>query len=213
MTPPVLSETIRVLCVDDHEFVREGIALKINLEPDMHVVAAAATGEEAISLFQRHKPHVTLMDLNLPSLSGLEAIRAIRSLDRDARIVVLTMYQGDEDIYRALQAGATTYLLKGTLSGDLIRIIREVYAGGRPIPPDVAAQLAGRVGQTALSRRETEVVELMAKGLRNKEIAADLGLSEETVRNHAKSIFAKLNVADRTAAVTVSLRRGIIHID
>lgn len=210
-TPAI--EPIRVLCVDDHEFVREGIALKINLEPGMQVVAAASTGEEAVALFRAHRPDITLMDLNLPSLSGLEAIRAIRASDPEARIIVVTMYQGDEDVHRALLAGATTYLLKGTLSGDLVRMIREVHAGRRPIPPEIAEQLANRVGQPPLSAREVQVVELMAQGLRNKEIAARLELSEETIRAHAKSIFAKLRVADRTAAVTTSLRRGIIHID
>lgn len=213
MTDPSTRDTIRVLCVDDHEFVRDGIALKINLEPGMHVVASASTGEEAVELFRQHRPDITLMDLNLPSLSGLDAIRTIRSEDSQARIIVVTMYQGDEDVHRALLAGATTYLLKGTLSGDLVRIIRDVHAGHRPIPSDVAVQLAGRVGQTQLSPREVEVVELMAQGLRNKQIAATLGLSEETVRAHAKSIFVKLRVADRTAAVTTALRRGIIHIN
>lgn len=205
--------SIRVLCIDDHEVVREGIALRINLESDMQVIASAATGRAGLALFEQHLPDITLMDLNLPGMSGLETIRAIRRLDGNARIVVLTMYDGDEDIYNALEAGATTYLLKGTLSSYLIRIIREVHVGKKPIPPDVAEQLASRIRQMTLSKREIQVVTLMAKGLRNKEIATSLQLSEETVRNHAKSIFAKLNVADRTAAVTVSLRRGIIHID
>jgi DNA-binding NarL/FixJ family response regulator len=203
---------IRVLCVDDHEVVREGIALKLNLQQDMQVVASAATGEQAVALFERERPDVTLMDLQLPAMTGLEAIRAIRRIDPAARIVVLTMYQGEEDIYRALQAGAATYLLKGTLSNDLVRIVREVHAGGRPIPPDVAARLAARLPEFALSAREIEVVALMAEGLHNKEIATRLGISHETVRLHAKNIFAKLDVPDRTAAVTEALRRGIIHI-
>jgi DNA-binding NarL/FixJ family response regulator len=203
---------IRVLCVDDHEVVREGIALKVNMQPDMRVVASAAVGEQAVVLFESHRPDVTLMDLQLPSMSGLDAIHAIRRIDPAARIVVLTMYHGEEDIYRALQAGAATYLLKGTLSDDLVRIIREVHAGERPIPPDVAARLAARLPEFALSPREIEVVTLMADGLHNKEIATTLGISHETVRIHAKNIFAKLDVPDRTAAVTEALRRGIIHL-
>lgn len=205
-------EIIRVQCVDDHAVVREGITLKINLEPDMKVVAAAATGEQAVAMFAERRPDVTLMDLQLPVMSGLQAIGAIRAIDPDAKIVVLTMYSGEEDVYRALQAGAATYLLKGTLSDDLIRIVREVYAGERPIPPDVAATLAARVPRSALTPREVEVVGLMAKGLHNKEIASWLGISSETVRIHAKNIFSKLQVPDRTAAVMDALRRGIIHM-
>lgn len=203
---------IRVQCVDDHAVVREGICLKINLQTDMTVVAAAATGEQAVALFATHRPDVTLMDLQLPAMSGLAAIQAIRGIDPDARIVVLTMYRGEEDIHRALQAGAATYLLKGTLSDDLIRIVREVHAGERPMPPDVAATLASRLPGSALTSRETDVVTLMATGMQNKEIAMALSISNETVRNHAKNIFAKLQVPDRTAAVIDALRRGIIHL-
>lgn len=203
---------IRVLCVDDHAIVREGICLKINLQPDMTVVTAAATGEQAVSLFASHRPDVTLLDLQLPVVSGLDALRAIRQIDAEARVVVLTMYEGEEDIHRALQAGAATYLLKGTLSDDLVRIVREVHAGERPIPPDVAAKLAARVPRSALTAREIEVITLMATGMQNKEIAAALRISNETVRLHAKNIFAKLHVPDRTAAVTDALRRGIIHL-
>lgn len=206
------ADVIRVQCVEDHAVVREGITLKINLEPDMTVVAAAATGEQAVAMFAEQRPDVTLMDLQLPAMSGLAAIRAIRAIDADAKIVVLTMYTGEEDVYRALQAGAATYLLKGTLSDDLIRIVREVHAGERPIPPDVAATLAARVPKSALTPREVEVVALMAKGLHNKEIAGSLGISNETVRIHAKNIFFKLQVPDRTAAVMDALRRGIIHM-
>lgn len=206
------SPTIRVQCVDDHAVVRDGISLSINMQPDMTVVATAATGEQAIALFSAHRPDVVLMDLQLPTISGLEAIRAIRALDPEARIIVLTMYQGEEDIFRSIQAGAVTYLLKGTLSDDLPRIIREVHAGGRPMPPDVAATLAARASRASLTPREVEVVELMAKGMHNKEIASVLGISSETVRIHAKNIFYKLQVPDRTAAVVDALRRGIIHM-
>jgi DNA-binding NarL/FixJ family response regulator len=203
---------IRVLCVDDHEVVRDGIALKINLQSDMAVVASAATGEQAVQLFTSHRPDVTLMDLQLPGMSGLEAVHAIRRIDRDACIVVLTMYETEEDIFSALQAGVATYLLKGTLSDDLVRVVREVHAGGRPIPPNVVAKLATRGPKSTLSAREIEVVSLMAKGMHNKEIANALRISNETVRRHAKSIFAKLQVPDRTAAVIDALRRGIIHL-
>lgn len=203
---------IRVQCVDDHALVREGICLKIGLEPDMTVVAACATGEQAVDAFAEHRPDVTLLDLQLPTMSGLEVLQAIRRLDPDARVIVVTMYQGEEDIHRALQAGAATYLLKGTLSDDLIRIVRAVHAGERPIPPDVAATLAARVPREALTPRETEVVRLMATGMHNKEIAAALQISNDTVRLHAKNIFAKLRVPDRTAAVIDALRRGIIHL-
>lgn len=210
---PQPKNKIRVQCVEDHAVVREGICLKINLQPDMEVVATAATGEQAVALYSTVRPDVTLMDLQLPAMTGLAAIQAIRAIDPSARIVVLTMYQGEEDIHRALQAGAATYLLKGTLSDDLIRIVREVHAGERPIPPDVAATLASRIPGSALTERETEVVTLMATGMHNKEIAAQLNISNETVRNHAKNIFAKLQVPDRTAAVMDALRRGIIHLN
>ncbi len=203
---------IRVLCVDDHEIVREGVALKINRQPDMTVVAAAATGEQAIELFREHRPDITLMDLQLPSLSGLDAIHAIRKIEPGARIIVLTMYDGDENIYRAMHGGAVTYLLKGTLSDDLVRIVREVHAGGQPIPPGVATSLANRLSQSGLSPREVEVIELMAGGLRNKEIAARLGITTETARVHVKHILTKLRVKDRVAAVVVALERGIIHL-
>jgi DNA-binding NarL/FixJ family response regulator len=203
---------IRVLCVDDHRIVREGIGLIIARQPDMEVVGSAATGEEAVSLFKRDRPDVTLMDLQLATMSGLEAIQAIRREDADARIIVLTMYQGDEDIHRALAAGATTYLLKDTLSDDLIRFVREVHAGRRPIRADVKARLDERATQPTLTPREVQVMELVSEGRRNKEIAVLLGISEETVQVHLKNIFAKLKVGERTAAVNVAIRRGIVHI-
>jgi len=203
---------IRVLCVDDHRIVREGVALIIDRENDMQVVGSAATGEEAVAVFKRERPDVTLMDLQLPSMSGLEAIQAIRREDPDARIIVLTMYQGDEDIHRSLTAGAATYLLKDTLSDDLIRCVREVNAGRRPIRPEVKARLDERAAQPTLTPREIQVIGLVADGKRNKEIASLLGISEETVQVHLKNIFAKLKVSERTAAVNVALRRGIVHI-
>jgi two-component system NarL family response regulator len=203
---------IRILCVDDHSIVREGIALIINHQSDMRVVAAGATESEAVELFLRHRPDITLMDLRLRGGSGTHAISDIRRADPNARIIVLTMYDGDEDIYRALKAGAVTYLLKDTLSDDLIRVVREVHSGERPILPDVVARLAERSTHPTLTPREVEVMELMMQGLRNKEIAPSLGISEGTVQVHIKSIFSKLNVSDRTAAVKVALQRGIVHI-
>jgi two-component system, NarL family, response regulator len=203
---------IRVLCVDDHRIVREGVALIIDREADMQVVGSAATGEEAVAIFKRERPDVTLMDLQLPVMSGLDAIKEIRRDDPDARIIVLTMYQGDEDIHRALSAGAATYLLKDTLSDDLIRFVREVHTGRRPIRPEVKARLDERAAQPTLTPREIQVMERVAEGKRNKEIAALLGISEETVQVHLKNIFVKLRVSERTAAVNVALRRGIVHI-
>jgi DNA-binding NarL/FixJ family response regulator len=203
---------IRVLCVDDHSIVREGIALIINRQDDMEVVATAASGDEAVALFDRFGPDVTLMDLRLPGLSGTEAIEQIRHVNANARIVVLTMFDGHEDIHRALQAGATTYLLKDTLSDDLIRVVREVHSGKRPVPADIEARLAERLAHPTLTPREVDVIELITQGLRNKEIAASLGISEGTVQVHVKSIFAKFGVSDRTAAVKVALRRGIVHM-
>jgi DNA-binding NarL/FixJ family response regulator len=204
---------IRVLCVDDHPLVRDGVSRKIDLQPDMEVVATAATGEEAVRLYEQHHPDVTLMDLSLPGMSGIEAITAIRRSDLQARIVVLTMYKGDEDIHRALEAGAAAYVLKTTVSDDLIRVLRQVYMGARPISPDVATQLAARAIAPPLTGREKAVVALMAQGMRNKEIAAELRISEDTVEVHARNAFLKLGVRDRTAAVTTALRRGIIHLE
>ena len=205
---------IRVLCVDDHPLVRDGVISAITDQPDMEVIGEAASGEEAVALFIEHTPDVTLMDLRLRGrMSGLDAIRAIRSRRPGARVVVLTMYEGDEDIHRALEAGAATYLLKDTLSEDLVRIIREVHSGATPLGPHVQARLAHRRNQPALTRRELEVLERVADGERNKEIASDLRISEETVEVHLRNIFGKLGVNDRTSAVRVASRRGIVHLD
>jgi two-component system NarL family response regulator len=198
--------------VDDHQLVLDGLALIIGAQPDLEVVGTGRRGDEALALFRRHRPDVTLMDLQLPGMSGLEAIRAIRAEDHNARIIVVTMYQGDEDIFRALQAGATMYLLKDTLSSELVRAIREVHSGLRPIQPDIVARLAERSEHRALTAREVDVLKLVSQGLRNKEIASALDLSEATIQVHVKNILAKFNVNDRTAAISVALRRGIIHI-
>jgi DNA-binding NarL/FixJ family response regulator len=203
---------IRILCVDDHRLVLAGIELMIGRQPDMTVIGSATTGEEAVSLFRQHRPDITLMDLQLPVMTGLEAIRAIRHLSPDARIIVLTMYHGDEDIHRALVAGASTYLLKDMLSDDLMRVIREVHAGQRALLPDVQVRLDERATRPSLTPREVQVTELIGRGLRNKEIASELHISEETVQVHVKSILTKLSVNDRTAAVNVAMRRGIIHL-
>lgn len=204
---------IRVLCVDDHPLVLEGVARKIDRQPDMKVIGTSATGEDAVAMYLSERPDVVLMDLQLRGMSGLRAIQAIRTHDPDARIIVLTMYSGDEDIYRAIQAGASSYMLKESLSSDLVSIVRQVHDGGHPIPASVASRLAAREHSAALSAREIEVLELVAKGMRNKEIAAELGVSQETVQTHIKRLFVKLGVNDRTAAVTVALTRGIVHLN
>jgi DNA-binding NarL/FixJ family response regulator len=212
VTETLNGSRIRILCVDDHRMVVEALAVRIGREPDMEVVALATRGEHAVGLYEQYRPDVTLMDLQMPTMTGLEAIRAIRSTDTSARIVVLTMHHGDEDIYRALEAGAVTYLLKEALSDDLVRVIREVHAGGRPLSSDVSALLEARKTEHSLTPREVQVVRLVAEGMRNAEIAVTLGISEETVKVHVKNILGKLNVKDRAAVIPVALRRGIIHI-
>jgi len=200
------------MCVEDHRIVREGLALIINQEPDMKIVGSCATVDEAIEVYRTVRPDVTLMDLRLGGASGVDAIKAIRRENPEARIIVLTMYEGDEDIFRAHQAGATTYLLKDTLSSDLVRVVREVHAGERPVLPEVQARLAERASMPTLTSREIEVLQLISQGLRNKEVGAMLGITEGTVQIHVKNIFAKLNVNDRTGAVQVAVRRGLIHM-
>ncbi|HKE88192.1 MAG TPA: response regulator transcription factor [Vicinamibacterales bacterium] len=212
MTTATAANTIRVLCVDDHRLMREGIARIVGVQPDMTVVAQASDGEQAVEQFLRFRPDVTLMDLEMPTMRGVQAIHAIRRHAPDARIVVLTMYHGDEDIHRAVAAGAVGYLLKDTLPDDLIRVIREVHSGQRAIPPEIAAALEQRASQPTLTLREFQVLELLATGKRNKEIAASLGISADTASAHVKSIFQKFNVHDRTAALAEALRRGIIHL-
>jgi DNA-binding NarL/FixJ family response regulator len=204
---------ITVLCVDDHPLVLDGIMQKINRQPDMTVVATATDGRQAVELFKRHRPDVTVMDLQLPGMSGLDAIQAIRAENPKARIVVLTMYQGDEDIFRALKSGAATYLLKDTPSDELVRAVRDVHLGLSSLPANVAQRLATRPFDEGLTSRGMEVLRLLAAGMRNKEIAAALDISQETVQGHVKKILRTLEVNDRTAAVTVAIRRGIIRLD
>ena len=203
---------IHILTVDDHPVFRDGLAAAISRQPDMIVVAEAATGMEAIDLFRRHRPDVTLMDLRLPGLGGVEAIRVIRAEFGQARIVVLTTFEGDEEIRRALAAGAVAYLLKHTLRQDLVNTIRAVHAGQRCVPPEIAARLAEHSSAPDLTVRERHALELMAQGLRNKEIAHAMGVSEETVKSHVKAVLSKLAVEDRVTAVTAALRRGVISL-
>jgi DNA-binding NarL/FixJ family response regulator len=207
------AKPISVLCVDDHPIVRDGLASAISDQPDMVVIGEAATGEEAVALFKNHRPDITLMDLRLRGMSGLEAIRAIHEYDVNSRVIVLTMYEGDEDIHRALAAGAAAYLLKDTLSDDLLRVIREVHAGGAPMTEEIEARLAERATQPKLTPREIEVIERVASGRRNKEIADDLGIRLDTVEVHLRNIFTKLGAKERISAVKIATRRGIVHAD
>ncbi|NOT27052.1 MAG: response regulator transcription factor [Acidobacteria bacterium] len=204
--------SIDIFIVDDHRILRDGLELIIERERDMQVVGSAATGEEALDALRHMRPSLILMDLNLPGLSGVETIRALRQRGTAVPIVVLTMYEGDQDIRRALEAGATTYLLKHSLSDDLVSVIRNVHAGRPLLPPEIQARLNDTATQPTLSKREIEVMELVLEGYRNKEIADAMSISQLTVRVHLRTIFAKLDVHDRTAAVKVALRRGIVHI-
>jgi DNA-binding NarL/FixJ family response regulator len=207
------NKLIRILVIDDHPMIRAGLTATIGPEPDMTVVALASTGKEGVEQYRLHQPDVTLMDLKMPVMGGVEAIRGIRTEFPSAKIIVVSTYEGDEDIYRALEAGAITYLLKDMLAEKMVQMIREVAEGGRPIPPDVAQRLTGRMFQAVLTNREVEVLRLVARGMRNKEIAAELNISDDTVQGHVKNILAKLAVHDRTEAVAVAIRRGIVHID
>jgi DNA-binding NarL/FixJ family response regulator len=207
-----LIPSIRLLCVDDHPLMREGISAVVRNEPDMCLVAEAVNGQEAIEKFREFRPDITLMDLRLPDMSGIEALRAIRKEFRDARVIMLTTFEGDADIRRSLEAGAQGYLLKNMPRPELLETIRKVNSGKRHVPPEVAAQLAEFVGQDALSRREIEVLERIAGGNRNSDVASILFISEETVKGHVKHIMEKLGANDRTEAVAIGLRRGIISI-
>jgi DNA-binding NarL/FixJ family response regulator len=205
--------SIRILVVDDHPIVREGLIGIIERQSDMSVVAEASDGMEAVEMFRRHMPDVTLMDLRLPKMSGVDAITAIRKECQTARIIVLTTYDGDEDIYRALQAGAQGYLLKDTFREELLEAIRAVNDGKRRIPGPVATRLADRIGGSELTGREIEVLALIVKGRSNREIASSLAITEGTVKGHVNNILSKLGVADRTQAATTAIQRGIVHLE
>src|SRR5688500_10769109 len=207
------SMTIRVLTVDDHPVVRTGIAAMIANEQDMCVGAEASDGDAAVEAYETQRPDVVLMDLRMPRTDGVSAIRSILSRNPDARIVALTSYDGDADIYRALDAGACGYLIKDMLGDELVKAVRTAAAGKRIIPPVVAGRLAEFTPRIDLTAREVEVLRLVSKGLRNKEIAGVIGRTEETVKVHLKHVMQKLGVDDRTEAVTVALQRGIIHLD
>ena len=203
---------IRVLSVDDHPLMREGIAAMIKNQADLLLVGEAANGREAIQRFREHQPDVTLMDLRLPDMSGIDAMIAIRAEFPEARVVMLTTFEGDVEIQRALQAGARGYMLKSMPPGDLLAGIREVHAGKKRIPPEVAAHLAEHVGEEALTARELGVLQLVAGGNRNRDIAERLFITEETVKVHVKHIMEKLGARDRTEAVAIALRRGIVRL-
>jgi DNA-binding NarL/FixJ family response regulator len=205
-------QEIRVFSVDDHPLLREGIAAIINSQPGMRVVAQASTGREAIQMFREHRPDVTLMDLRLPDMSGIDTMIAIRGEFEDARIVVLTTFEGDVEIRRALAAGARGYVLKNMPPKELADAVRQVHAGKKRIPAEVAAQLAEHLSDEPLTERERDVLRHVAGGNRNREIGEKLHISEETVKVHLKHIMEKLGASDRTEAVTIAVRRGIIQL-
>jgi two-component system NarL family response regulator len=205
------SPQIRVLLAEDHVVLRNGLAAIINQEKDMRVVAEAGEGGEAVELWKKHRPDVTLMDLRMPGLSGANAIYEIHEMHRDVRIIVLTTFDGDEDIYRAIRAGAKAYLLKDVKREDLFHCIREVHAGRFVLSPAVAAKLAGRQSFDELTARELEVLKLLAEGKPNKIVASTLSIAEVTVKSHVRAIFTKLNVLSRTEAIAVASRSGLIR--
>ncbi len=203
---------IRVLCVDDHPIVRDGIAAIINLQRDMMLAGAAATGGEALEQFFKTRPDVALVDLQLPDMSGFDLIKRIKDKSPNARIIVLSSHEGDVDIQRAMEAGAQGYVVKGLVREELLETIRSVHAGKRRLPAEVAQKLAEHMADEPISARELDVLSLMAAGKRNKEIAGALSIAEDTVKMHVRNILSKLQVNDRTEAVTIALRRGIIHL-
>jgi DNA-binding NarL/FixJ family response regulator len=203
---------IRILLADDHPLLRDGVAGLIADQSDMELVGEASTGLEAIDQFRKHRPDVTLLDLQMPELGGIDAIKTIREESPEARIIILSTYKGDAQVLSALRSGAQAYLLKSTLRRELLDAIRAVYNGQKRIPPDVAAQLAEHAADEPLTSRELEVLGLIAAGKANKLIASDLAITEETVKGHVKNILSKLGASDRTHAVTIALKRGIIEL-
>jgi DNA-binding NarL/FixJ family response regulator len=209
----VAEDAIRVLVVEDHHVVRQGLVALLNVVEGLEVVGEAADGVEAIAQFRKQQPDVALIDLRLPRLSGVEVIQRIRMENPQARFIVLTTYDGDEDIYRALQAGARAYLLKGMTTDELIATIRAVHAGKSHIPPAIAQRLAERIGTEELTPRESDVLEQIVRGKSNKEIAIELDISEATVKTHINSLLGKLGVTDRTQAATAAIQRGIVTLE
>jgi DNA-binding NarL/FixJ family response regulator len=203
---------IRVFCVDDHPLMREGIAIVIRNEPDMQLVAEASTGQDAIRGFRDHRPDVTLMDVRMPDMGGIDALLAIRTEFADARVIMLTTFEGDAEIKRALEAGAQGYMLKSMPRKELVEVIRKVHGGQKHIPNEIVAQLVEHLGAETLSKREVEVLQQVAAGNRNRDIAALLFISEDTVKGHVKHIMGKLGASDRTEAVAIGIRRGFIHL-
>jgi len=208
-----MNETpLRILTVDDHPLVRQGINTIVTSEPGMSVVAEASTGYEGVEMFRKHKPDVTLMDLRLPDISGIDALAAIRMEFRDARIVILTTFEGDVEVQRALKAGASGYVLKSMRRKELVEVIRRVASGRKVVDPEMAAQMSSYLGDQMLTEREIEVLERIPAGMRNRDIADQLFISEETVKVHVRHILEKLGASDRTQAVTIAVRRGIIRL-
>jgi DNA-binding NarL/FixJ family response regulator len=203
---------IRILLVDDHQLLRQGVSGLLADQPDMQLVGEASNGHEAIEQFQKHRPDITLLDLQMPELNGLDALIAIRAEFSEARVIILTTYRGDMQALRALKAGARAYLLKSLLRRELLDTIRAVHKGQKRIPPEVAAELAEHAADDHLTSREIEVLRLIAAGKANKLVASDLSITEETVKGHVKSILSKLGASDRTHAVTIALKRGIIDL-
>jgi len=210
-----VSETrpIRVLVADDHLILRLGLVTLVNGETDMTVIGEASSGQQVIEFFRQHRPDVTLMDLRMPGINGVEAIAAICAEDPDAKVIVLTIHKGDEAVYQALRAGARGYLLKDIATDDILAAIRSVYEGRRCIPPQIAARMAERIRHSDLTPREIDVLKLIAKGFSNKQIGDRLGIAEATVKNHVVSLLGKLGVQDRTHAVTLALERNIIDLE
>ena len=210
---PNAPNLIRVLAVDDHPLLRKGIAALVSAEPDLKLVAEASNGQEAVNAFRTHRPDVTLMDLQLPAMDGIEAIQIIRSEFPEARIIVLTTYAGDAQVVRAVKAGARAYVLKEDMLDELLHTIRAVHAGKKRIPSDIAAELIAHATHDALTEGEVDVLKLIAAGNANKQIADKLSLSEATVKSRVTNILSKLGASDRAHAVTIGLKRGIIELD